>query len=1776
MSRDPSADRTTGVEPIAIIGMAARIPGANDIGRFWRNLVDGVESITFYTKEEQLALGVTAEQYAHPSFVSAASVIDKPDHFDAEFFGMSSREAEVADPQHRLFLETSHTALEDAGYDSARFQGEIGVYAGTGVQNYQWTNLTRNPKVWRAISASLTMSSTNYSDYVATLTSYKLNLRGPSVTVHTACSTSAVAVHLAVESLRHGECDMALGGGVNVELPLGAGYYGLEGFTSPDGHCRPFDARANGTVWGSGVGVVVLKRLSDAVADGDHIRAVILGNAINNDGADKVGFSAPSVPGQIECIAQALGVADVDPRTVSYVEAHGTGTALGDPIEVEALSTAYTQRTDDRQWCGIGSVKSNIGHLSQASGVIGLIKTTLSLEHRLITATINFDDVNPRIDLADSPFYIANTLSKWEANGTPRRAGVSSFGIGGTNAHMILQEAPAPDIRPTSARPAHQLQVSAATREALSEVAERIAGHFDRHPDIDLADVAYTLTNGRAAHPHRAFVVAADAEAAAEALRDRKLRTGHVDGAVPRVAFLFTGQGGQYAGMGRELYESEPVFAAAVDECAEILELGLDIRDLMFQANTDIGQTRYTQPALFVLEYALATLWREHGVEPEAMIGHSIGEYVAATVAGVFALPDALRLVTDRGRLMQSMPPGAMLAVQRDASDVEGRLAGTGCTVATVNAPGTCVVAGPTEAVDAVAEDFAAHGISCRKLHTSHAFHTSMMDPVVDEFTAAVAAVPRNAPKMRFLSNVTGDWITDEQATDPGYWGTHLRQPVRFGDCVTTLLATEGEWAAVECGPGRQLAGLVRKQLTREAFGPVPSLPGPNDRTGDVATVSAAAGQLFLAGVPVTAFGPAGRRVPLPTYPYQRKRYWVDPDPQAETATPAPHTGPLPFEDWFAVPTWRQLPPAPATFGFDGGCLMFVAGERGAALAAALRADGVDVTEVRPDRLRTRDDYVTLVSGGIPARVVHAWALDAEPAGHGIDAVRQAQDTGFFSLLLLVQALAERDRLTEVHVDILSAGTADVVGGDLTQPEQATLDGIARVVPLEASEVTMRRLDVDGSTTAARLVAELKSGLEPDSGLRTVALRSGRRWALDFQQVPPPADVVEPRTNGRYLITGGLGGIGVTLAEDLATRYQARLVLVSRSGLPPRSTWDAHVAVHGAESTTGRAIEAIRRMERAGSSVLVTVADVTDPAVLRTVREQVVAELGGLDGIVHAAGVPGGGVAQFKARDVVESVFAAKISGTLALRATFADLPLDFVVLCSSVSALGGGFGQVDYCAANSFLDAYARGDHGWPCPVTSVNWGMWLEVGMAQDGLAGAAAREAARVATPAHHPMIQSHTDTEAWGVIAAGTHWVLDHHRIAGVPTLPGTGYLELAHAAVTECLPAPDEDAVVELTDVAFVEPLSVPDSAAAEVRVRFDASGSFVGTSLRDGVRREHVRGTGRWVRPEPAQRLDLAAVKARSRRTEIAFGDESSQVVSVGGHWDGLREIYEGDNEELALIEAPQEAIDDLVRWTLQPALLDQATSFGTRDGISTLPLGYGRLVIRGPLPARFYSYRRFTAEGPQVLTADLLLVDEDGVELVGITDFTRRRVDVAAVAAAVSGEGKRADPLDVPDDRRGIRPMDGARAFRRILAGDLGPQVVVNAESVTEMLVNIRRPPVELAGESLVDTDTTTGAVETMTDLEAKLVAMWMESLGIDRVGVDDDFFELGGNSLVAVQLIAAASKLAGVRLPMRILFETPTISGFAARIEELRAAAQPEPPRPTIPRLARREGSQ
>jgi amino acid adenylation domain-containing protein len=880
-------------ESVAIIGLAGRFPAAKNPDEFWRNLRDGVESVSFFKDDElQSSLLDGPPPKGDPNFVKARAVLENSDFFDAAFFNINPREAEIMDPQHRVFLESAWEALENAGYSRDSYGGLIGVFAGASMNTYLFSNLLAHREL-TALVGGFQIMLANDKDYLPTRVSYKLNLRGPSLNVQTACSTSLVAVCLACQNLLNYQCDMALAGGVSITFPQKRGLlYQEGGIISPDGHCRSFDASAAGTVSGDGVGIVVLKRLSEALADGDNVRAVIKGCAINNDGSQKIGYTAPGVDGQAEVIAMAQANAGVEPETISYIEAHGTGTPLGDPIEIAALTKAFRAGTAAKGFCAIGSVKSNVGHLDAAAGVAGLIKTVLALQHQQLPPSLHFQRPNPKIDFADSPFQVNDKLRGWKSGRTPRRAGVSSFGIGGTNAHVVLEEAP-PSEPSGGSRSLQLLTLSAKTDSALGTATANLAEHLTAHPEVSLADVAFTLQTGRKPFNCRRAAVCRNVADAAEALAApdaKSVFTGSAIEPEPPIAFMFPGQGAQHVNMGRELYETEPVFREHVDRACELLKplLELDLRTVLYpgpggaeEATRQLTQTFITQPALFVIEYALAQLWMNWGIRPQAMIGHSIGEYVVACLAGVFSLEDGLALIAARGRLVQKQPPGAMLAVRLPEGEVRSLL-GRRLSLAAVNGPALCVASGPYDAIEALEKKLGEQGAACRRLHTSHAFHSEMMEPALHLFTAKVKKVKLCAPQIPYVSNVTGQWITARDATDPNYWGAHLRQTVRFADGLAQL--AQGNMAILlEVGPGRTLNTLARLHPSVGAGRTVLSSLGHAQETeSDPMSLLNALGRLWVSGATVNWPGfyahEQRRRVPLPTYPFERKRHWVEPD----------------------------------------------------------------------------------------------------------------------------------------------------------------------------------------------------------------------------------------------------------------------------------------------------------------------------------------------------------------------------------------------------------------------------------------------------------------------------------------------------------------------------------------------------------------------------------------------------------------------------------------------------------------------------------------------------------------------------------------------------------------------------------------------------------------------------------------------------------------------------------------------------------------------------------
>jgi acyl transferase domain-containing protein/acyl carrier protein len=1332
-------------DSIAIIGMDGRFPGAKNIDEFWENLKHGRESITHFSDEEFLAIGLDEKTISDPNYVKAGAFLEDIDLFDANFFGYNPKEASAIDPQHRIFLECAYCALENAGYNPDKYAGKIGIFAGVGWNNYLLFNLDRDEDFFKTALGYQTVIG-NEKDFLTTRISYLLNLKGISLDIQTACSTSLVATSMACQSLLTYQSDMALAGGISIASLKKMGYlYQEGGILSPDGHCRAFDAEAQGTVPGSGVGVVILKRLEDALADGDCIHGIIRGSAINNDGGDKIGYTAPSIDGQAEVIAEAVALAGVEPETISYIETHGTGTVLGDPIEITALNQVFGGENK----IALGSVKTNIGHLDAAAGITGLIKTVLALKHQQIPPSLHFQQPNPKIDFANSPFFVNTELQEWKTAGYPRRAGVSSFGIGGTNVHVVLEEFKRQEAGGRRQKELSQLLViSAKTESALEKATDNLVEHLNQHPELDLGDVAYTLQMGRKEFNYRRMVVGKDIKDVAHALQNRqpqKVLTHHTQQERYTTIFMFPGQGSQYVNMGKELYETEPVFREWIDRCSVLLEpeLGLDLRLLIYPADgecnnaTDkLKQTAIAQPAIFTIEYALAQLWMSWGIKPEAAIGHSIGEYVAATIAGVFSLEDALHLVARRGKLIQQMPTGSMLAVSLSETEVgtirESSLLKDELSLAASNGSNLSVISGSDKAIALLETQLKDKGIECRHLHTSHAFHSSMMDDAIAPFQQEVTKVKLNPPQMPFISCVTGTWITPEEATNPYYWAKHMRETVRFAAGVEELLQ-DSNCILLEVGAGRTLSTFVRHNSI-QATGQIvlSSLPHPKETTGDRSFILNMLGRLWLAGVAIDwgnfSASQQHQRVPLPTYPFERQRYWIESNPPYQGGI----KGGSNIADWFYIPTWKSIPLFNTSSKSKENYLIFTDGSQiGEQIIKELSKQG-EITAVYSGEQFNQDDNKYAIapnnpedyhflfkaiaeSGNIPTKIIYLWSLKNQEIKSLADSqspIRSSQINNetqdFWSLIYLAQAIPQQ-LSNNIQLIVTTNNFYDIIGNETLSYDSATLLGALKVIPQEYAYLDCRQVDFERkeSTCLEQLITEFTN----DSTDKCVAYRNQRRWVQTFEPISlNTQENSKLKERGVYLITGGMGGIGLTLAEHLARTVQAKLILLGRSTLPEPKTWDEWLATHNDDDSISQKIKKIKNLEALGAEVLPLSADVCNYDSMNQAIALAVEQFGTINGVIHAAGVAGGGMIQLKTPEVAESVFASKVTGTLVLNEVLKPIDLDFMVLCSSLTSIVGGFGQADYCAANAFLDAFARTNR----QTIAINWDAWQQVGMA------------------------------------------------------------------------------------------------------------------------------------------------------------------------------------------------------------------------------------------------------------------------------------------------------------------------------------------------------------------------------------------------------------------------------------------------------------------------------
>jgi acyl transferase domain-containing protein/thioesterase domain-containing protein len=1708
-------------------------------------------------------------------------------------------------------------------------------------------NLLPNREVMETVGAWLVRHTGNDPNFLATRVSYELDLRGPSLSVQSACSSSLLAIHVACQSLLNGECDMALAGGATVYPDQDRGYIHREGeILSPDGHCRAFDADAAGTVMASAVGCVLLKRLDDALRDGDRILAVVLGSAANNDGADKVGYLAPSVRGQASVIAEALAIAGVAAEDVSYVEAHGTGTLIGDPIEVKALTEAFRETTERRQFCALGSVKSNIGHAGEAAGICGFIKTVLSLGHRQIPPSLHYRKANPRADLPDSPFFVNDTLREWSPPaGRPRIAGVTALGAGGTNVHLLLQEAPvAAEKGAGDETKPRLLAVSARTETALEHAAQALAAHLRANPDASLADVSYTTLLGREAFAHRRVLVASDASDAARALEandPKRIVTHHATSKVPDVAFLFPGGGAQYAGMGAELYSAQTVYREAIDTCLDhVPELAASIRALLLapareapDANVRLEAPSLALPALFATEYAVAQLLASWGVVPARMIGHSAGEYAAACLAGVVSLKDAIALVSLRGRLFEKMPEGAMLSVALAEQELRALLP-EGVSLAAVNAPALCVASGPAAGIAELEARLRLRDVDMTRVHLPIAAHSALIDGILAEFEAFCATLKLSAPRIPFVSNLTGTWITDAEATNPGYWVRHLRETVRFHDGIRTLAA--GEPVLLEVGPGRTLSSFARQQPTKPAA-IATTLRHPQEQASDVAFLLGALGRLWACGAdldPAKLFAAEERRrVRLPTYPFERQRYWIEPDAAAAPKESGAELEKRPdVGDWFYAPSWKRAPASVPLAAREATAWLVLTDGSGLArrVVERLRSRAEDrVVSVSEGRMFAAKDPLTYTVdpasasdfealarelrrlGLAPRRVVHLWSFGPRRrrtyrrtrfAGAALEAYRRDLARDYYSLLFLAKAFAAD--ADELRLDIVTSGMQSLPGDTALDPEKAVLLGARRVLPREYPQLVCSSLDVvppRGRAEEQALVDPIVGELESEPTGADLALRGADRWIERFDGVRL-RDATQPQKwtteEGAWLVTGGLGGLGLEVAEQLAGIHEAKIVLVGRSGLP--NDEEAWFSEHGPDDETSRKIRRVRAMRARGAEVMVAAADVTDPGAMRQVIARVHERFGRINGVFHAAGQLRDELVALRPLLAESAVIDTKVLGALVLDALLDDDDPELFVVFSSVSAILGLPGQADYTAANAFLDAFAL-DRAGRRPrrrTLSIDWNGWQGVGMlASTATSGAkdsaptaggsdANQRSAPTATTASHPLLLERIESPAGSTLLrsrlrVSEHWVLSEHVVRGGSALiPGTGFLEIARASIDlHRARGPEAGKSLELRDVVFLAPFAVEGDASRVLHVRVEGAGEGAFVLYGASTEETFARGHFACVAPLEAPKADLGRPRERFPR-EVAVADHQlvQAFMDFGPRWACIEAIRLGRGEALLELALPREFAADLDAFRLHPAVLDMAVG-GAQALVAGfkpaedfyVPFSYGRVLLRRPLPARATSHVRLRGAGSKgTAVFDVDIYDEAHELVVSVQGFTMRRVSAASqLANAGRSSAAKSSFAHVQDKsleaavRVGMTPAEGIDALGRMMATPISPQVVACTVALGAWVERLDRDSASLRSRPEARTDAggaplfgrpTLSATfaPPRSHLEHELAEIWRDLLGVQEVGIHDDFFELGGQSLIAVRMFHRIGKKYGVDLPLATLFEAPTIAHCASLLRD------------------------
>lgn len=1800
-----NVDNTSG--KIAIVGLDCRMPGANNVQEFWKNLVDEKESLVEFSDEQLKAAGVSPKTFNNPNYVRRRGVVEDADTFDAEFFNFTPREAELLDPQHRLFLECSWHALEDAGIDPYETDKKISIFGGTG-SPYYLVNTINNKKVKKFASGTSIITSSD-KDYVTTRVSYKLNLSGPSVNIQSACSTAMVGVVMGIDSLLNYQSDVVLAGGATVEVPVHSGYmYQSGGLESPDGKCRTFDKDASGTVFSRGAGVVALKRLDDAIKDKDHIYAVLLGGSVNNDGNRKAGYTAPSVQGQVEVITESIEMAGIDPATITMVEAHGTATPVGDPIEVMSLTKSFRQYTGDKQFCAIGSVKTNIGHTDVASAVASLIKTCMSLKHGIIPASLNYNEPNPDINFEESPFYVITKTQKWEKNnGTPRRALINSFGVGGTNACVILEEPPATK-EAESSKDYDLLFVSAHKKQAYEEYCENLVSFLKENPEINLNALAHTSRIGRKAMKYKGAIAFRDYDDLLEKLGKSSPVVTATAGDNETV-WMFPGQGNQFVNMGRSLYEQNEIFRETIDYCSSVLLplLGLDIRKVIYpdeksyeKAVKLIEQTYITQPAIFMVSYAMARVFQNYGLSPDKLVGHSVGEYVAAAVSGIMTLEDALKAIAFRGKLVFDLPEGSMLAVLMSEEEIKEILPES-LDIAVINSPELVVVSGESPDIEAFAAVLKDKKVFNKILSTSHAFHSRMMAPSLDKYRDFFKSVNLQAPQIPVISTVTGKVLSDEKAQDHEYWVQHVIHPVRFSDSVTYLLSEKSK-VFLECGPGQSLESAVKRRLkTSDKHAVIGTL---NENIDAVTALDTALGKLWIENIEFddeARFGSSGyAKVSYPLLPFQRRSFLVDFDDNNESAGDD-NVKREQISDWFYVPSWKKTAPVEmvpsnkkAADGLTEKWVILGDNPFSKSIAEQLGNIGKECYTVSEGdhftqngnafslRINEKEDFVQLFSV-LPheessLHIIHIWNYSNDEEEISLQNAEAVLDRSFYSLIYLEQGLIVNNLVENVHITCLINDGFDITGSAKIRPEKSLSTGPMRVLFKEHEGMSTRLVNLSSPVESAiqdRLIQRIIKETQIETDETIVSYSGLTRWTESFETVSlpetdNPAGLLKDR--GVYLITGGTGGIGRTLSLMIAEKVKCTLIWTGRNPLPAEEEWDSILADSNADSNTVEKIKTIRQVGSLGSKIKFYRVNVSDLERMREVFEDVESTCGSIDGIIHSAGIAGGGVVALKEQEEANKVLRSKVQGTLVLKELIKDKNPDFVYLFSSITAILGEAGRVDYISANAFMDAVSNSEFlGMDKNVCSVNWGQWGITGMAADWQKENALRKKGKgspkekpvEASPANHPvnisLIESKDNKEIFAVdVNADEHWIINEHLLSGVPTMVGTSYLEM----LIKWKEFKNLQGGLTVKNAAFSSPLMFIGKSKQELHLVCEKKGEgqyhfvFRSTGSLSGEK-EHFSGDIILQDGDKPGTVDLSKMAekfgspAEEHRHFLSLRDGNNKMMlQYSDRWDCKGSIYSGNNEWLLHLDLPEKFAADLETFQVHPSMLDVVTSahFMHRGGVfkGFLPYSYGEVDVYRPFEQHITCHTKTSEsqdEDGELIYFDFDLFSDSGEPIMSIKNYafvSTGDIDTGEKEEVISKASK-TEAVEYEDDD--ILPDEGKEAFEMLIQNEGLPQVIIYTKDLKldfkESKVSFIRAKLlkkKMSVETMEDVDDRpeidTPYEAPDNEIEKSIAAIWTSILGINKIGANDSFNELGGNSLLAIQVIAGIGDEFGVEI--------------------------------------------